>query len=459
MLKKREFLNNLYASSQNQRLKLFAIIIILLTIGFSGCTNSNENQSRKWQTTETLSGMIYNGTVSIAIFYPVGQDDKKFIFPEIKPDNEYHFIRNMKIINTGTLWTEIIFSYDGELSLAKYDTKGDMIQQLSVGENSDINNISLKFFIKENSTENKNYIIFSPQQKEMNFYLIKSLAPGDEIDLYFYAKSHNSLISGTYESLFQIHLTTLPSTGPVFNPQFELFDIKNNEIYFYLDFTLILSSDISLGDIEITYPSCSACPPLYLTPFVSNKSNYHITLNMKVEGNSRDYPFDSYHGTIALNAINQNNTQYINDSLRNYGFSRTTTEWRLTAFTDGNNIIFNFDRIQEINVFWFIFCINMMFIIAGFVIIILYYTKKILKDDVRVMTFLPWISVIFFGLDYITFYSPEIFSRGSKILGLMCIILFIMQLFNYLDKRKKRRIFYLILILTLSLGLFLTFMI
>jgi len=409
------------------------IIILLMFILLGGCIQEDSSSDKEWKVIDTWSGILYNGTVTTSVSYFDNFDGKIFNISRITADNQYHYIGYIEIKNTGTIFEDISIGFIGPIVLYNYkETKDELKQMLSSGERPSVDDISLKIFINENSTKNEDYISFSSAEHFYNFEL-GTTAPGESVFLYLYIKSYNETLSGEYKILTDIEIDAKASTGPIFNPTFELFNIEGNEFIFNLDFILVLSSDVSFGDIIISYPKCDVCQPVILPPISSQRSNYHIDINLKIDGNPSQYPFDKYQGVIELNAINELNTKYINTSLKNYRNSKTTADWRVTLYGENNQIFFSFERNHEREVFIVLLSINLFMISLGIFIILSkrkkwkWKNKKPLSNYFPSPSIFPWISLIFFGLNYIVFYSPTLFNLGNFVLLFLLIILFIIM--------------------------------
>jgi hypothetical protein len=411
------------------------ISILTLIILFTGCIqfdSKDKDSSSQWQSLDSGSGRFYSGTVSIQVSLPKWLDEETFLLPSITADNKYHYVSTWIILNTGTHYVEIMMEYDGEMFLSKYNETGQEIQRLSVGEKPEINDISMKVFIDGNSTENENCITMSEEASEEIFTIVTALAPGDEIPLHFYVKSHNETIFGKYKSIFNMEFTVGATTEPISNPEFKLFDIKGNELIFDLDFVLVLSSHISIGDIKISCPNDPLYPTKPIKPNPTEKNNYNINIKLPVKGDIGQYPLDTYTGAIELNAVDDNYTKVINSTLNQYFTQINTTTWLIQLSSEGNRIYFNFERNHEQNVFYFIKNINDLLIIIGIVVIslniifavLLNYRNSLFAKSLSVISIFPWISLIFFGLNYITFYSPAIDTYGNSLLINRVIILF-----------------------------------
>lgn len=418
---------------------------------FGGCIESDETSSRRWQAINSgwfTFGSIYNNTIFTSINYSGGFDGKNFLIPKITADNQHHYVSHFKILNAGIINIEIVFSYKGEMTLYKQNDT----QQLSIGENPDINDISMKIFIDENSTENENYITLSEDAIGENFYLDTVLTPEDEITLYFYVKSYDKTISGEYGGLFNMNVNALASTttGPIVNVDFDLFDIKGDELVFNLDFYLIFSSDTPIGDLVVSFPRRPNYSKVPVSPISPQQSNYHIDIKLPVDGDDFQYPFDTREGVITLTTKNSSNIKYIYDALNRIKDDtplKNTTHWHSIISTEGNSIFFSFERNHEQNTFWLLFWLKIIMISLGILIIVsmwkeLKFKNKLVVDYLPSLSILPWVSLIFFGLRYIAFYSPIMFAKGPLILGGMCLSLFIMngysKRFITLNKRENK---------------------
>lgn len=364
----------------------------------------------------------------ISGFLPYGFDEKTFVIPKVIADGHYHHISTWTLNNPGVIYEKIEIRFDEILS--KHNETTGQIQQLKIGERSDTDDISIKIFINENSTENKNYITLSDAVIGKRFTLDELVIPGGSTTLYFYMKSYNKTISGNFQSLFQtqiLALGTIPEVTPIYNLDFELFDIKANDFTFNLDFALSLTPDVKIGDIKISYPNNDMWEPLVFTSISQQKNIYHLkNIRLKSHGNSIEYPFDEYEEIIELKAINEANTKYINESLEFYACSKTTADWHITVSAKGNYLYFTFARNHERNVFLLLCSINFIMILLGIIIIILKWKKIKLNKKVS-LRFFPWVSLSFFGLTYIVFYSPRIDNIGNLILISTIITLFVLR--------------------------------
>ena len=408
----------------------------------SGCIETNKNNlSREWQTIDTWYLIIYNGTVSVSVLYPYGLDSETFVFPIINEDNMYHYVSNWTIVNTGTVFEEIEIFFNGEMNLSKINETDNEIKHLSIGDNPNLNDISMKIFINQNSTNNDNYISLSKEIFNQSFTLKRALAPLEEINLFFYVKSYNKTFSGKYQNLFQTHIVSTAST-PIYNRDFELTDINANEFGFNVDFDLILTSDISIGDIRISTPKDDMQQIITVAPISSKQSNYHIGIPLRAKGNSFYYPFDEYKDIIELNAVDKEKTEYINQSLNGYTYSRTTTDWHINVSADDNQLHFTFSRNQEVTMFLALAAVGIILFILKLVYIIALLRKM---EKIKLMKSINYLGEVisipfYFGVifNYIVYDSPQIITISNFSLLILMLISMIFGAYIYVHEEEKK---------------------
>jgi len=417
-------------------------ITVFLLLFLSGCIESNKNNlSREWRTIDTWSGIIYNGTVSVSLLFPYGLDSKMFVFPIINADNLYHYVSNWKIVNSGTVFEEIEIFFDGEMILSKNNETNYEMERLSIGDNPNLNDISMKIFIDQNSTDNDNFISLSKEISGQSFTLKRTLAPLQEIDLFFYVKSYNKTISGKYQSLFQTRIISSVET-PIFNRDFELTDIKANEFSFNVAFDLILTSDISIGDIKISTPNDDMQQTITVTPIYPKQSIYRVNIPLRAKGDSFKYPFDEYNESIELNAVDEVNTEYINLTLDGYAYSRTTKDWHINVSADNNQLHFIFTRNQEVTVFWILISTGITLIVLR----LLYVgglKKKVEKTkSMKVIFYIGEVISIpfYFGVifNYIIFNCPQLFTIGSIIVFIVLVFSILLGAYIFIKEEENK---------------------
>jgi len=434
----------------------FLVLIVLLSSNFQlaagGEGNSAGDSSRESQMIFNYWFTGGNDTISasFSISYSKNFDGKIFNISRITADDQYHYFARMNILNTGTIYQKVSINFIGPMVLYNYKETNDEDKQLiGIGERPNVDDASMKIFVNENSTENKNFITFSSDE-HFSGYDLGTIAPTENISLYFYIKSYNKILSGEYKTLSDIKIQSTASTGPVFNPSFQLLDIKNNEFIFKLDFFLVLSSDLSIGDINVSFLEYDVPRSIIISPILPQKSNYHLNINLKTNGDSFLYPFDEYTGVIELNAINSTNTRYINYSLKNYNCSKTTAEWQIKIFGKGNCLYFSFSRNHEIPVFEILFTIGIILLILRCLYIIYIgrlrkklKNKKLMNSFFHAIYYVGEVISIPFYLgvivNYIVYYCPTPSTIGSVSLAIVSIIAIILGAWIFVIGKKEEK--------------------
>ncbi len=417
--------------------KIPILIIALMVIGVGllyGCINNKEVvDSRSWHTIDTFSLIIYNGTIALDLNYSGGFDGTNFSFPLINPD-DYQYVATIGISNTGTIYEDFIIDFEGGLFLEKQDTTAGEYQKLAIGK-SDENDVSMLLAINHNSSQTENYILISEDVINNTYEIGKDVKPGDETKIYVYIKSYSRTYSGIFKPAYRIQLTASASTTEPeieVDLDFELSNIKLGELVFDMELNLNFTSDVNLGELIVSSPKGSYMEKISVNPASEESNIYHFVVPIEVKGNDFDYPFDDRTGYIELFTKDNNKTRYLLQSLDKIKKDtplKNTSEWKVTISTKDNKIFFNFTRNNEQEVFWLLCYLNIVFLILGIIIILSIrfewtVKNKLLSVYLPRIDIIPWVALSFFGLRYIVFYSPYVWSKGPIILGLVCIVLF-----------------------------------
>ncbi|MCK4364978.1 MAG: hypothetical protein KAW45_02900 [Thermoplasmatales archaeon] len=153
--------------------------------------------------------------LAISLNYSEGFDGQTFIFPKITADNKYHYIAYAKILISGNLFTDIDMQFDAPLMLYRSNVTEDRNKGFYIGENPREDNLSMRIYINENSTENKNYHTLSTNLSGRTIYL-GTVSPNENLTLYFYVKSHREELTGEYKMGFNLSVVATQNTGSPF---------------------------------------------------------------------------------------------------------------------------------------------------------------------------------------------------------------------------------------------------